>query len=171
MRFGEVQEPKCSGDSVAQMIFETGDSEGWRHTEFVKRRPAEGRRDGARRGERRGLTLTSGLLSSSINHFNIRRKTAPVEEFSSSETSDVANGKERCDTDATISISAISDGQVRRKPADGRCSSYLRKRGRRQSFSSGLISVISISAMTMNLQLSISRDSVSSGSLALTRQY
>jgi hypothetical protein len=43
--------------------------------------------------------------------------------------------------------------------------------GRRQSFSSGLISVISIPGMTMNLQLSISRGLSSSGSLAITRQY
>jgi len=33
---------------------------------------------------------------------------------------------------------------------------YLRRTGRRQSFSSGLISTISMSAMAMNLQLSIS---------------
>jgi hypothetical protein len=43
--------------------------------------------------------------------------------------------------------------------------------GFRQSFSSGLISVISIPGMTMNLQLSISRGLSSSGSLATTRQY
>jgi hypothetical protein len=48
---------------------------------------------------------------------------------------------------------------------------YFCKMGRRQSFNSGLISVISIPGMTMNLQLSISRGLSSSGNLAITRQY
>jgi hypothetical protein len=48
---------------------------------------------------------------------------------------------------------------------------YFRKMGLRQSFNSGLISVISIPGMTMNLQLSISRGLSSSGNLAITRQY
>src|ERR1700680_878878 len=50
-------------------------------------------------------------------------------------------------------------------------SSYLRRTGRRQAFNSGLSSVISMPAMAMNLQLSISRDSSSSGNLARIRQY
>src|SRR6202011_3182841 len=42
---------------------------------------------------------------------------------------------------------------------------------RRHHFNSWLISVISIPAMTINLQLNISRDSSSSGSWQETRQY
>ena len=69
---------------------------------------------------------------------------------------------------ARLDKTGTKQGDVEKERLGG---DYLLRTGRKHNFSSGLSSVISMPAIAMNLQLSISRDSSSSGSLAMTRQY